>query len=956
MTHNPPRLPRNRSAASPWPGGGGGVRRHAGTPPDADRLEERGGPGLANKTETRNERNGTMSTTTPGLGTVAMGRPEDGLSPAVFVSIRAIRRDGQSALPTRNAFHSLKVGMTRVMAILGGAVPRCRRLGAVARALCLGVVMVLALAPAMVSAQSPEVPPRPGVGSVGVTPLTPQSPPALPATPGGGGLSVGGPVIGDADSQDSRGLAAEAADRASRRTIIGPRYGLDDLTTDNRYSLAKFVAGVGPIRLNGVGPRRNISIPFAGRLDLESVELRLSFTNSIALLPERSTLTLRWNDTAIGQVRLDRKGTRNQVRVPVPVELISAGFNTLTIEVAQHYTYECEDISAPELWTEIDSARSEIIINGTPNHDTMTLARLDEAFSPGIGGVRDLTVVTPEVTVRPGALYWAGLIAQSTGLRLQYEPAVIRHQALGRGSLPDKDQVLVGTVNDLRGALPNFPWRSVTGPVLAVLPAGTGGQAMRLVVTGTSDDQVTQAALALLFIDFPLADTWWMRVNAIDGGGERPVGVREFLVPGTTYTFKDLGVPSLMIDGSGGTVRNDLALLMPADLWANENARVKLYLDLTYGAAFHPTSVFNIFLNGDLEDAIHLNNPAGGSFRGYEVRIPLRSFAPGYNTLTFEAYLAAEQLEPCVTFYKENLVMTLFNSSSLVLPRAEHYAALPDLELLSRTGMPLFQPDRLRPTGVGVLNTSPEAIAAALTLVGKLTQVAAAPMPSLDMVAQTPTDKQHVLLVGPTSSLSDDLFRRAGATLGEVQRIPYESHQYADEGRQTAAADDGGGWFGGLLGGGEPSGPPRDPAPVMTPTAPGPRNYVSHGAGLGDSVVLMGFPSPTHSDGTVTLVTAQTSETLLAGVARLVEPAFWDSLKGDMMVWRDTPATVRTKSISPVVHVGDMNPISQASYHVSQRPWGWIIAIFVLTVVLALLSTVLVRNRARRRNVEAGRD
>ncbi len=945
MTHNLPRLSRNRSAAPPlpWPGGGGGVRRRAGKQSDAGHPHERGGPGLANKTETRNERDGTMSTTTPWLGTVAAGRQEDGLSPASFLS--------------------------HVMATPGGAGAWCRRLGAVARIVCLSmgliVGMVLALAPAEVSAQSPEVPPRPGVGSVGVTPLTPQSPPALPATPGGDRLSVGGPTIGDADSQDSRRIASEAADRAARRTIIGPRYGLDGLTTDNRYSLAKFAAGVGPIRLNGVGPRRNISIPFAGRLDLESVELRLSFTNSIALLPERSTLTLRWNDTAIGQVRLDRKGTRNQVRVPVPVELITAGFNTLTIEVAQHYTYECEDVSAPELWTEIDSARSEIIINGAPNHDAMTLARLDQAFSPGIGGIRDLTVVTPEVTVRPGALYWAGLIAQSTGLRLQYEPTVIRHQALGRGSLPDKDQVLVGTVNDLRGALPNFPWRSVTGPVLAVLPAGTGGQAMRLVVTGTSDDQVTQAALALLFIDFPLADTWWMRVNAIDGGGERPVGVRKFLVPGTTYTLKDLGVPSLMIDGSGGTVRNDLALLMPADLWASENARVKLYLDLTYGAAFHPTSVFNIFLNGDLEHAIHLDDPDGGSFRGYEVRIPLRSFAPGYNTLTFEAYLAAEQLEPCVTFYKENLVMTLFNSSSLVLPRAEHYAALPDLELLSRTGMPLFQPDRLRPTGVGVLNTSPEAVSAALTLVGKLTQVAAAPMPGLDVVAQTPTDKQHMLLVGPIASLSSDLFRRAGATLGDVQRIPYESHQYADENRQrareaAASADDGGGgvggWFGGLLGDDEPSGPPRDPAPVMTPTTPGPRNYVSHGAGLGDSVILMGFPSPTHSDGTVTLVTAQTSETLLAGVARLVEPAFWDALKGDMMVWRDTPATVQTKSISPVVHVGDMNPISQASYHVSRRPWGWIIAVFVLAVVLALLSTVLMRARARRRNVESGRD
>ncbi|MBB4265081.1 cellulose biosynthesis cyclic di-GMP-binding regulatory protein BcsB [Roseospira visakhapatnamensis] len=855
------------------------------------------------------------------------------------------------------------VAMNRDGAGRDGARIPSRGLGPTTPALGSGLVLavMLALMPAMSLAQSAGVPTRPSTGGAG---MMSDGAPAAPGPAGAGRLSAGGPAFGEADSQGSRRVAAEATDRANGRAGFGPRYGLDGLTTDDRYSLAKFVPETGPIRLNGVGPRRSISIPFAGRLDLDSVEVRLTFTNSIALLPERSALTVRWNETAIGQVRLDRKGTRNQVRVPVPVELITAGFNSLTIEAAQHYTYECEDISAPELWTEIDTSRSEIIVNGTRNNDSITLARLDQVFSPGIGGVRDLTVVTPDVTVRPGALYWSGLIAQSTGLRLQYEPAIIRHQALGSGSLPDTDQVMAGTVNDLRGSLPNFPWRSVTGPVIAVLPAGSGGQAMRLVITGTSDDEVTTAALALLFIDFPLADAWWMRVNAIEGGGEQPVGVRKFLVPGTTYTLKDLGVPSLLIDGSGGTVRNDIALLMPADLWAGENAQVKLFLDLTYGAAFHPTSVFNIFLNGDLEHAIHLNDKAGGSFREYEVRIPLRSFSPGYNTLTFESYLVAEQLEPCVTFYKENLVMTLFNSSSLVLPKAEHYVPLPDLQLLAKTGIPLFQPDRLRSTGVGVLNTSPEVITAALTLVGKLTQVAAAPLPGLEVVPRNPTDKEHVLLVGTVQSLRPDLFRRAGATLGEVQRIPYESHQYADEERQQAseavAADDGGGlggWFDSVLGeGDESAGAPAEPAPTRTASSPGPRNYVAHGAGLGDTAIIMGFPSPNQSDGTVTLVTAETAEALLAGVARLVDPAFWDALKGDIMIWRDSPTTAETRTISPLVHVGDMNPISQASYHVSKSPWMWIIGALVIIVLLAVIANVLLRNRARRKNVDSHGD
>jgi len=835
----------------------------------------------------------------------------------------------------------------------------------------LAVTVMVCGAGGPVLAQSSDVPIRPGEGIAGGTmPATPQSGLVVPGTPGGDRTSTGGPAMGDVDAQGARRAAAQASDRASSErpsaarpsgAVIGPRYGLDDLGTDSHYSLAKFVPQVGPIRMNGVAPRRSISIPIAGRMDLNSVELRLTFTNSIAVLPERSTLTLRWNGTAIGQVRLDRKGTRNQVRVPVPVDLVTAGFNTLAIEVAQHYTYECEDLSSPELWTEIDTAQSEIIINGTRNHDDITLARLDKALYPGIGGVRDLTVVTPDVTVRPGALYWAGLVAQSTGLRLQYEPAIVRHQALGRGSLPDGDQALVGTVNDLRGALPNFPWRSVSGPVLAVLPAGTGGQSMRLVITGTSDDDVTTAALALLFIDFPLADSWWMRVNSIEGGGERPVGVRKFLVPGTTYTLKDMGVPSMMIDGSGGTVRNDLAMLMPADLWASENAMVKLYLDLTYGAAFHPSSVFNIYLNGDLVHAIHLDDPDGGSFREYEVRIPLRSFSPGNNTLTFESYLVAEQLEPCVTFYKDNLVMTLFNSSLIVIPKAEHYVPLPDLQLLAKTGMPLFQPDRLYSTGVGVLNTSPEVISAALTLVAKLTQVAAAPIPALDVVSQNPRDKDHVLLVGLEQSLTPDLFRRAGATLGEVQRFPYESHQYADEDRQEASAaapdpEAGGGLsdlFGGLMGRDEDAPPPRETRPTRTASSPGSRNYVTQGAGLGESTIIMGFPSPDHSDGTVTLVTAETSQQLFAGVARLVDPAFWDSLKGDIVVWRDKPTTIETRSISPVVHVGDMNPISQASYHVSKSPWGWIVGAIIVVVLLALLSTLLVKRRAKRQNVES---
>ncbi len=121
-----------------------------------------------------------------------------------------------------------------------------------------------------------------------------------------------------------------------------------------RLPLRKLIALDSAMLLRNAFSVYTIFVPTSARLKFKSCTLNLDFTNSIALLSDRSVLRVVMNDIIVAQYRLDRNKPFNSTEVSIPTELLKTGFNRLQFIVAQHYANQCEDPGAPELFTEIN--------------------------------------------------------------------------------------------------------------------------------------------------------------------------------------------------------------------------------------------------------------------------------------------------------------------------------------------------------------------------------------------------------------------------------------------------------------------------------------------------------------------------------------------------------------------------------------------------------------------------
>ncbi|MCK9589118.1 MAG: cellulose biosynthesis cyclic di-GMP-binding regulatory protein BcsB, partial [Terrimicrobiaceae bacterium] len=131
-----------------------------------------------------------------------------------------------------------------------------------------------------------------------------------------------------------------------------------------RLPLRRLIPLDSPIMLRNASSIYTVFVPQSARFQARSYGLRLKFTNSIALLSERSVLRVVMNDVIVAQFYLDRTKPMNDVDIEIPLNLVQTGFNRLQFIVAQHYTYKCEDPSAPELYTEINPDQSYLTTTG----------------------------------------------------------------------------------------------------------------------------------------------------------------------------------------------------------------------------------------------------------------------------------------------------------------------------------------------------------------------------------------------------------------------------------------------------------------------------------------------------------------------------------------------------------------------------------------------------------------
>lgn len=507
------------------------------------------------------------------------------------------------------------------------------------------------------------------------------APPALAAEP---------PAPFDMSGERTQPPAIETAEPAA--PVAAP-------ATGQRYLLP-----AGPLSLEGEEVRRSWSVYLSPEQAEAARAVSLGYQNAIAVAPEFSALTLSINGARVGRTALKASERPVTLSFALPSGLLRAGGNLVSVEASQRHRTDCSPASTADLWTRIDPATTFIDTQAPRPASAIEAVRAigadsggQTAFSITAPALKRMEATEPLLRLAGRLQFVAGMPNQSVTFSAD---AVAASEA---GRLP----VLVGTADDLRPLLPDLADFGAKAPLAEMVEVGG---APALAISGP-DWRAVSVAIDSLLPPAP-ADAATLPTAA-------------FLMPEpkvitgkSRLSLSDLGYRTQ--EFSGRRLRADLAVGLPGDFYANAYGDMVIRLDAAFTKEVLPGSGLVVFVNDQVAAAIPIDVRGGGVMRELPVRIPMRHFGPGLNTITFEANLLTDADVVCTPGHTGETAthFVLFDTTSIDFPDYARAGQRPNLAALAQIGYPL--------TGVGqpvdllLGGLDGDTLSATGTLLGKL--------------------------------------------------------------------------------------------------------------------------------------------------------------------------------------------------------------------------------------------
>ncbi len=701
--------------------------------------------------------------------------------------------------------------------------------------------------------------------------------------------------------------------------------------------LAHFMTADQTVRLQGVVSERRFFVPLSPRIELDEASLHLRLTHSTAVLERLSRVLVLLNNRTIAQIPMMISKPEIDAEIPLPVELLKRDYNELKLRAIQHYTEKCERPEAPELWAEIDTIQSRVMLAGSLRPVDTTLGSLDDVLDERLWAAPDLTIVTAS-DLNDAALASGAIVAQAVALRYRYHPLQIHHASaspakeraqtgvlpgLDQATLGEGDAVLIGAREALAPYLAPRIAAEIGGPYVAAFPQDRDPTRLILIISGMNPADVDTAAKALALgrgRPHPAAPA--SSIVAVEAPDLAWYAAGNSVHPDSEYRFSDLGFRDYASTGEPV----DLEFVIPPDLFAREQARIRLELNFAYSAGLRSDAALEIMINGLFTRSIRFVEPGGQTFDGYVVEIPLKSFRPGRNVITFLPSLQSLFSGECESQPVGRVA--IYADSKLVMPDAVHFTSLPDLVRFRESLFPFsVAPDGSR-LAIQVASRDTFSTAAAWTLLGKLAQVQKYPLLQSVVSYGAVPDQRHIIVIGPVQALPQDLLEAAAVQLTDPASIPTEVALREPPPKLDEAA----------LGQRMPdAGMPQVPPHVARVRQP---------LALGDWAALETFRRP-DSDDTAVLLTAADPVLLAARTRTLIGHDVWGSLQGDTVFWREDDTSVIARRLGSTWLVGDVGAIEQLEFFFSRYPWWWVVLVLAALVPVAVITRMMVLRRRR---------
>lgn len=710
-----------------------------------------------------------------------------------------------------------------------------------------------------------------------------------------------------------------------------------------------------PIELRGASAEQLISVPVSPRLKIHEALLDVTYTNSISLIP-RSQLAVTLDKRVLAQFPIRATQPDNAARLTLPVDSLYPGYRSLGFRVAQHYTNECEDGGAPELYSQVDAKRSALRIKASRRPVQPSLARLDEVFDKRLWTNQfSLNILSAEANVSPELLDAASLVTQGAALHLDFLPMRVAYAkaqhtdkteaASGNGkanlpglSLPpgEGDVILIGTRDSLAPLLSDALLQRINGGYIGIFPADSDPTRAVLVVSGMNMAQLKQAATVLALRNVAMPERSDVSIAELN----MPEGFRRTILSECEdpdcIRFSELKFKNTTMRGMYPKPVEMNFWAFP-EMFSPQQHTFNAQLNYAYGAGFDKKSSLNVMLNGQFIQAFHLGEIAGDQVRGAKLGIPVAALQQGRNVLSFEPTVIGQDVGgACVPIFTEHLFVSILNDSRIELPKMDGFIRLPDLNIFSRAVLPYTQKTDGLGTALLFLNQDEHTISAALTLMGKLAQINESALSGIKSITDQNTlgGIKDMIVVGAATNLTASFRDEVSAFLPKVH---WQTTQLG------AASDD---IQSGLL---DWLKDPTQGALQMVQQRPVSAE-VKLSEGLGQSSAAVQFQS-TRTKGTITLFTAADSSLLQAGLDRLVHHSTWAELEGNGMLWDSTGNTIGTSYPSTHYLLGNAPKSARLPLFLGDRTWLTVSLALFAIFALALVTWLILRRRAARMGV-----
>ncbi len=580
-----------------------------------------------------------------------------------------------------------------------------------------------------------------------VTPrLTPPTPPAAPApapvTPAVSVIPAPATPAAPAPAPVPPAIAVQPQPAAP---ALQPAAAANTAAPPHAGDVRRYLVPFSKLGLGGEYDRRSWSVYLTPEQAAAKASFTFAYQNAIVVAPEASALTVYLNNRPIGQQRIGSPDGPSAVTFAVPPGLLQPGANLVTFEAAQRHRTDCSIQSTYELWSNIDPAGTYLSFAGT---DTALLAGADAIRAIGVDGAgkTEFDIVVPALeqpgTTRPLLRLAQGLSVLSSMPNQIFAFSTNSLPAAGPGKL----SVLVGTAAELRPLFPGLPPGAESAALAAFVTDPRSGSPV-LLISGPSWPAVSSAIDTIVSPTDRSSDVRrdvltterWSAPNA------------PLVFSDTNIALSQLGVKTT--EFSGRRLRTSFNIAVPADFYANAYGEAKVLLDAAYTDNVLPGSHIDIYVNDNIASTVPITTTSGGILRHLPIRVTMRHFKPGLNTVAIEAILMTKDDAACAPGATAGATprFALFDTSELHIPDFARVGQRPNLAAMAGTAYPYGR--ATEPTPLFIDRIDADTLSAAATLLGQMAITAGHPIAVETVASPNMIGDRDAIFIGSISQM-----------------------------------------------------------------------------------------------------------------------------------------------------------------------------------------------------------